>query len=71
MRNTKNAQSIIKDALDKKGLKYEFVCKKLGIEPTHFLKCLNGEVKLTSAEFISMCIYLRLHLKDFKRSIFQ
>lgn len=67
MINTKNAQNIIKEALDKKGLEYESVCKKLGIEPTHFQKCLNGEVKLTSPEFISMCVYLKLHLDDFKK----
>lgn len=67
MISTKNAQSIIKNALDEKGLKYDHVCHKLGIEPTHFLKYLNGEVKLSSAEFISMCIYLKLYPADFKR----
>ena len=62
----KEAEIIIKDALQKRGLNYEAVCKKLGLSKYCFSMCMNGKKKLKTPEFLSLCVFLGLKVKDFR-----
>ena len=66
MKKIKCADDVVKRALFKKGLKEEFVCKKLGIALNDFSAFMLGKRKLNSAEFIAICVFLNLSLEDFK-----
>ena len=66
MSKHKIAENIIKDTLHKKRLKYETICSKLGISKIYFNECMDGKNKLSAPEFISLCVFLGLKVKDFK-----
>ena len=63
------AESIIKQVLFNRGLKYEFVCKKLGIAINDFIDCMSGKRTFNAAEFLAVCLFLNLSLDDFKERI--
>lgn len=66
MTKHKMAQNVIKNALVKKGVACEYICKKLGIKLNNFLLCLDGKRTFSASEFLSLCVYLNLNLEDFK-----
>lgn len=67
MKKQKTAQGLIKHTLSKRGINYSQICKKLNIEQTHFLNCMNEKSNLNAAEFLSACCFLSLNLDDFKK----
>lgn len=68
MENQKTAQKLIKKTLLQRGIDYSLICKKLNIEQSHFLNCMNEKSSLNAAEFLSLCSFLELGLDDFKKA---
>ena len=66
MLKCKIAENTIRDVLQERGINYSCVCKKLGISEADFNKCMNGTKNLKASEFISLCIFLNLKIKDFR-----
>ena len=66
MKKRSSAETVIKQVLFKRGLKYEFVCKNLGFAINDFSACMAGKKKLNAAQFIALCVFLNLSLEDFK-----
>lgn len=64
--NQNTVGKIIKDAINKKGIKNELICRKLGIRHEEFLHCLEGKKEFDAAQFLSVCIFLGLNIDDFK-----
>ena len=66
MQKHKMAEVIIKDTLQKRGLKYDSLCNLLGLKKNNFYKCMSGAKKLNTLEFLCVCAYLNLKVEDFK-----
>lgn len=69
MKKRSCAETVIKQVLFKRGLKYEFVCKNLGFVINDFSACMAGKKKLNAAQFIALCVFLNLSLEDFKECV--
>ncbi len=69
MNKHKDAQQLIKTILKQRGLSYEYICKTLDIELDRFYNAMNNKTKLNAAEFLSVCNFLNIGLKDFRSYI--
>lgn len=56
---------VIKDTLQQRGMKQEFLCQKLEIDNTKFSQSMRGKRKLPVNEFIAICLFLKLNISDF------
>lgn len=56
----------IKDIIQKRGLRYNFICKELNLESVKFSQCMNGKRKFKVSEFLVLCKFLNLNFEDFE-----
>ncbi len=57
---------VIENSLKRKNIGYEELSKKLRISKNDFKNVILGKRTLKSCEFIAICLYLGLTLKDFQ-----
>ncbi len=55
----------LNECILKSGYKHSFIAEKLGIIPSNFSLSLNGKRKWTNAEFLGLCLFFNLDVKDF------
>ena len=68
MTNYVKVEALIKDTLQKRGVDYRDMCKKLGMKKKNFDSLISGKRKMKSSEFLSICIFLNLKAEDFKNA---
>ncbi len=61
------ASEVIKNHIERNGIKQKFVADKIGISPELLRRSLEGERKIPADEFLKICWVLSLDLSDFKQ----
>lgn len=55
----------INQCIKNSGYKHCFIMEKLGMSKSNFSLSLSGKRKWTAAEFLGLCLFFNLDLKDF------
>ncbi len=65
----KDAQQLIKNVLKKRGFSYNYICETLDMDLDRFFSAMDGKIQLNAAEFLSLCKFLNIGLKDLRSYI--
>jgi|GEM_PF-1479827 len=63
-----SVEAKIKQAICEKGLRFNYVAEKAGINYVWLNKSLNGKRRMTANELIGLCVVLNLDIDDFTDS---
>lgn len=70
MTTQSNVEIFIKKVLKDRKISTKQLTKKLGINEKDFVAVLEGKRNLKAAEFISLCLFLKINIKDLKELSF-
>ncbi len=62
------ANEVIRNVIESRGIKQNFVADKAGISPELLRRSLNGERKIPADEFVAICVVLGLDIRDFEKT---
>jgi transcriptional regulator with XRE-family HTH domain len=58
-------RTVLRDLIDARGLRYDFVAGKVGLSPSNFTKLMNGERTLTASVMVTLCKVLEVEAEAF------
>jgi len=61
--------ALIKNYLDKNGIKYSYVASEIGLPSTIFSAMLNGKRKIVAEEYFSICTALNVDTNYFAKEL--